>query len=236
MVALLVSMSVMAVMLSVALPVWRTAAQREREAELIFRGEQYAQAIELYSRRFGGYPTTIDVLLADSQPFLRKRYTDPMTDGEFQVVYLGQMAPQQPGMPGQPQGRGGQPGAPGVPAPRQPGAPASPFTTQPGGGAGPIIGVVSRSTQPSLRLYNGRGRYNEWMFVATEATQDPGVPGGAQTPGMPAGRGGGIGQQPGPPGPGREGMPVPPRGGGPGRGPGGRGIGPGIQIPGRQGF
>jgi len=45
MAALLVGLSVMSIMLSMALPVWRTATQREREAELVFRGEQYAQAI-----------------------------------------------------------------------------------------------------------------------------------------------------------------------------------------------
>ena len=37
---LLVSIFVMSLLLSMALPVWHHAAQREREAELIFRGEQ----------------------------------------------------------------------------------------------------------------------------------------------------------------------------------------------------
>ena len=45
MAALLVALAVMSLMLSMALPVWHHAAQREREAELIFRGEQYARAI-----------------------------------------------------------------------------------------------------------------------------------------------------------------------------------------------
>jgi type II secretory pathway pseudopilin PulG len=52
MVALLVAMAIMAVALSVALPSWKTAAQREREEELIFRGTQYARAIALYQRKF----------------------------------------------------------------------------------------------------------------------------------------------------------------------------------------
>ena len=38
--------SVMAVLLSAALPVWQTMVRRERETELIFRGEQYAHAAE----------------------------------------------------------------------------------------------------------------------------------------------------------------------------------------------
>jgi type II secretory pathway pseudopilin PulG len=49
MAALLVGLSVMSIMLGAALPVWQTAITREREAELIFRGEQYAHAISLVS-------------------------------------------------------------------------------------------------------------------------------------------------------------------------------------------
>ena len=48
MAALLVSLAVMSVLMSVALPAWRHEAQREKEAELVFRGEQYARAIALY--------------------------------------------------------------------------------------------------------------------------------------------------------------------------------------------
>ena len=51
MAALLVALGVMSLMLSIALPVWHHAAQGEREAELIFRGEQYARAIMLYQRQ-----------------------------------------------------------------------------------------------------------------------------------------------------------------------------------------
>ena len=54
MAALLVALAVMSLMLSMALPVWHHAAQREREAELIFRGEQYARAIMLYQRQTPG--------------------------------------------------------------------------------------------------------------------------------------------------------------------------------------
>ena len=53
MVVLLVSLSVMAVMMSVAMPVWKQTAQREKETELVFRGEQYARAIALFQRKHG---------------------------------------------------------------------------------------------------------------------------------------------------------------------------------------
>jgi type II secretory pathway pseudopilin PulG len=258
MAALLVAISVMSIMLSVALPVWRTALQREREEELVFRGEQYARAIDLFQRRTGGYPLTLDQL--EKTKSIRKLYKDPITGGDFQPVFVGQMIGGTPVVPGQ-QGRGaggqqgpgvrpgvmtGPPGATrGGQAPPR-GAGASPFT---GGGvgqagfgtpqtptAGPIIGVVSRSTADSLRVYNGRGKYNEWAFVATATTQQAGGvggPAGAQTPGPagPRGRGQGPGLQgPGGQNPGQQ----QPRGQGPGR----RGLpfpGRGLQLPGGRG-
>ena len=216
MAALLVGMAVMAIMLSMALPVWRTAAKREREAELVFRGEQYAHAIELFSRRNGGFPPSLDVLVQGR--YIRKLYTDPMTGkADFQPVYLGQPLPGQAAAPAQP-GRGGAGGGPigaplGTPlqggtAGRQPGTQGQPGPN----GAGPIVGVASRSEVESLRQYNGRGRYSEWAFVAVAATAQPGGLGGGQNPG--AGPGGG-GQNP---------------------GPGGGGLGAGRGVPGRQGF
>ncbi len=256
MAALLVGLSVMAIMLSMALPVWRTAVQREREAELVFRGEQYAHAIELFSRRNGGFPPSLAVL--EEGRYIRKLYKDPMTgEGDFQPVYFGQVppgqtaVPAQPGRGGQGGGQGGGPGGTPSTAPslggragQPPGAPGQPGSL----GAGPIIGVVSRSTAESLRLYNGRGRYNEWAFMAVVATTQPGAPGGAQNPGPgqqgEAGRGGmGTGQ--GGPGRGAElGLGLGGRGGqggGQGRGQGfrsgqpppGRGFpGPGGPAPG----
>src|SRR4029078_12862710 len=85
MAALLVAMSVMAVLMTVALPVWNTAAKREKEAELVFRGEQYARAIALYQRKFANaLPPSLDVLLNDR--YLRKKYKDPITGKDFQLL------------------------------------------------------------------------------------------------------------------------------------------------------
>src|SRR5262245_23381312 len=145
MVALLVAMSIMAVMLGLVLPVWQTAMRREREAELVFRGEQYVQAIRLFQRRYSGtFPPSIDVLV--EQRFLRRRYQDPVTRSDFRLLYADTEATRA------------------VAA-----ATAQGQTTAPSARGG-IIGVVSTSTNPSLRLYNGRGRYNEWRFVATDAS------------------------------------------------------------------
>src|SRR5436190_10959605 len=85
MVALLVLMAVMAVAMTVALPAWSTMARREREAELVFRGEQYARAIALFQRKYAGaFPPTVDVLITEH--VLRKKYKDPITNEDFQTI------------------------------------------------------------------------------------------------------------------------------------------------------
>src|SRR5215213_11551247 len=89
MAALLVAMSVMAVLMSALLPVWTHMATREKEEELIFRGKQYARAVGLFQRKFANTPPpTIDVLV--EQRFLRKKYKDPITNGDFQPIYANQ--------------------------------------------------------------------------------------------------------------------------------------------------
>ncbi len=86
MAALLVALSVMAVLASAAMPSWKQMTQREKEAELIFRGQQYARAIGLFQRRAGPgvNPPNLDVLL--QQKFLRKKYKDPITGGDFDLI------------------------------------------------------------------------------------------------------------------------------------------------------
>ena len=106
MAALLVTMAVMAVLMSAALPVWRHEAQREKETELVWRGLQYVRAIRLFQAKTGGLPPNIDVLLQGR--FLRKKYKDPITNDDFQVLNAGSPAPGQAGQsaqPGQPSQR-----------------------------------------------------------------------------------------------------------------------------------
>jgi type II secretory pathway pseudopilin PulG len=255
MAALLVSIGVLMVIMSVAMPVWRTQAQREKEAELIFRGEQYARAVNLYPRKMGpgNFPPSIDVLV--QQRFLRKKYKDPMTeDGEFDIITAAGAAGQSGlgGRGSQPPGRGGAgPVGPsmglsaptgrsgGLSAPPSRGGPSptgisppSPFGGSQGSpfgqaAAGGIMGVRSKSKESSFRSYNGATHYNEWSFLFANVSNRPGGVGGR--PGMP-GRGGT---------PGGPFMSTPDgRGPGGGRGPGSRGetprgfgpgTGPGIR-------
>ena len=218
MAVLLVAMTVMAVMMTVAMPVWKQMSQREKEAELVFRGLQYARAIELMQRKMpGALPPNIDILV--TQKFLRKKYKDPITGLDFDTVTPAQaVAPAAPGAQ-PPAGRGGATGPPGTgrsntpatppTAPVNPGAGAARPGAVAGGTQGGIIGVVSKSKETSIRLYNGRSHYNEWIFQAIQRTQAPGggAP-GSGTPGQPTPGGrGGRGQ---PPGGGRGGPGMPP--------------------------
>ena len=164
----------MGILMSVALPAWRQAARRAKEAELVFRGEQYARAIGLYQRRFAAaFPPSIDVLV--EQKFLRRKYKDPMTeDGEFQVLYQASLAASAPGdgsAPSTLSGSGSQAGTSG------PTGGAGPRGAVMGGPRGGVIGVVSKSEDESIRLYNDRDHYNEWLFVyITTTTQVGGAP------------------------------------------------------------
>jgi type II secretory pathway pseudopilin PulG len=221
MAALLVALSVMAVLMTVVMPVWRQAAQREKEDELVFRGLQYAHAIGLYERKYANTPPpTVDVLTQER--FLRKKYKDPITNADFVLIPSAQAQATTPGAGTTPAaaGRGI-----GTPTPARPGAPAA---GQGGGVTGGVIGVTSASTNKSIRIYNGGTRYSEWRFIYAPPAAAPGA-GGAPGTGGAAGRGGpGRQGQPGQPG-----VPGGPPGGpnGPGRGQpqGGpnRGAGPG---------
>jgi hypothetical protein len=60
------------------------AAQREKEAELLFRGDQYREAIAGYFRKERTYPRELAALLQDRRypmpvRHLRKLYPDPIT-------------------------------------------------------------------------------------------------------------------------------------------------------------
>lgn len=86
--ALLIAVAITAGALAAAGGVYSQAAQREKERELLFVGEQFRQAIALYYWRTPGgahqYPKDLEALLEDkrwpvTQRYLRKVYRDPMT-------------------------------------------------------------------------------------------------------------------------------------------------------------
>jgi type II secretory pathway pseudopilin PulG len=163
-VALLASITIMMILMAAAVPSWRYVMQNDREEELLYRGGEIADAIVRFQRKNGNaYPTSLDQLVKGK--FLRKLYKDPMTtEGKWRLVHQGQAI-----APIRPPGDGAQGRTPTT----------TTTTTLPGSGSrgtgtgglgtgslGPILGVASTSTEKSLRVFNGRTQYNEWIFAA----------------------------------------------------------------------
>ena len=140
--------------LTVAIPVLQTELQREKEAELIFRGRQYVEAVRLFQMKTPGrFPSSLGEL--EEKKFIRRLYKDPMTDkGEWNVVLpLGQ--------PGQ----AGNDGAQKVMV-----APESALA----GIQNPVVvGVVSSSTQKSIKLYYDQDSYDKWLFFYGQDPEKP---------------------------------------------------------------
>jgi type II secretory pathway pseudopilin PulG len=86
--ALLIAVAVGGAVLAAVGELTSHAQQREKEAELLFVGQQYREAIRAYYERSPGgakrYPKKLEDLLSDSrypvaQRYLRRPYSDPMT-------------------------------------------------------------------------------------------------------------------------------------------------------------
>ena len=80
--------------LAAAGTLWRTESQRDREADLLFIGDQYRQAIRSYYELDPAQPRlpqSIDDLLEDNRRpdvvrHLRRAYRDPLTGGAFALI------------------------------------------------------------------------------------------------------------------------------------------------------
>lgn len=88
-IAVLIFIAVMSAGLAAAAEVWHMALKRENEAQLLFAGDQFRNAILMYFVHAPGgtnrYPQRLEDLLKDprypdTKRYLRKIYTDPMTN------------------------------------------------------------------------------------------------------------------------------------------------------------
>jgi len=81
--------TVLLISLAAAAPSIYVEGQREKEKELIFRGEQYARAIELFHQQFKRYPSSVKELLhTNNMSFLRRPFRDPMTKaGKWRFIH-----------------------------------------------------------------------------------------------------------------------------------------------------
>src|SRR5690242_9660116 len=60
---LMMMVTILLISLTAALPSIYTEGQREKEEELIFRGNEYARAILFFHNKFGRYPSTVQELV-----------------------------------------------------------------------------------------------------------------------------------------------------------------------------
>ena len=112
--------------------------KRDREAEMIHRGTEYARAIKKFYKKNGRYPASLDDLDKGQIRFLRKRYTDPLVkDGKWKLLHYGDIQTllntSAPGIPAGALGQQGgtlSPGGAVVPGGASPGGGNSPFGSQ----------------------------------------------------------------------------------------------------------
>lgn len=91
--AIMLLMTLMLIALSVEAPRVAQQIKREKEEELIHRGNEYRNAIKKYFRKFGRYPVSIDQLEnTNNMRFLRKRYKDPITGkDDWKLIHVGEV-------------------------------------------------------------------------------------------------------------------------------------------------
>ncbi len=78
----------MAILWTMAVPSGERSFGARRKPSSSFAPRQYAHAIALYQRRYANaFPPSIDVLV--QQKFLRKKYKDPITGGDFRSAFSG---------------------------------------------------------------------------------------------------------------------------------------------------
>jgi hypothetical protein len=67
---------------------YRRSILRDREVEMMHRGDQYSRAVKRFYKKNGSYPASLDQLeKLNNIRYLRKRYKDPMSpNGEWKLV------------------------------------------------------------------------------------------------------------------------------------------------------
>jgi type II secretory pathway pseudopilin PulG len=75
---------------------WAMMMKRDREAELLFRGNRIKAALEAYGAEYqvrkgtrpNQYPVTMEQLTQPPKPYLQKIYKDPITGDEFDLIKI----------------------------------------------------------------------------------------------------------------------------------------------------
>ena len=149
----------MALSLSMAFRPLRMQLLRQKETQLIYRGEHLAKGIRGYYFRYGRFPHDLEELLGADPRLVRQIYKDPMTEsGEWELVYLGKESLstvqklQEDLFPG-----GGEK-----------------FNSQALLAHGQqIIGIRSKSTETGYKTYQYSQIHNDWFFNALQGMRRP---------------------------------------------------------------
>jgi len=109
---LIVTIAIILIVLSVAASKEAFTLHREREAESVRRANQYVRAIQLYYKKFGHYPASIEQLEhTNNVRYLRKQYIDPLTGkADYRLIGVGQNQTTVKGFFGEPLSGIGGPG------------------------------------------------------------------------------------------------------------------------------
>jgi type II secretory pathway pseudopilin PulG len=189
---LLLAASLLVIAAAVVAPMITLQIRRDQEEELIHRGMEYRRAIRAYAKHTGNFPLTLDQLEhATGNRYLRRRYKDPITGKDFRLLHMNDIAApgsgsNTPGVPSggsantaaeifsnasstevNPQdstgGQNAQAGSQGSPTPQAAASPAAPGSGANLGG-GVIMGVASSSPKKTIREFNHKNHYKDWLF------------------------------------------------------------------------
>jgi type II secretory pathway pseudopilin PulG len=157
-IALLVIIVIIGISLGAAGRYWSHVVLRDKEEELLFRGDQYRLAIESYFKAYPSapqYPSSIDDLLMDNRTagtrrHLRQRFKDPISGEDFVEIKH--------------------------PVTQRIIGVKSPSDKQPlkQSGFPDIYSGITTSNVPTVLIANAnffekKSKYSEWMFVSTIA-------------------------------------------------------------------
>jgi type II secretory pathway pseudopilin PulG len=179
---------------AVVAPTLAFQIKRDREEELVHRGVQYTRAIRNYTKRTGRYPVRAEDLLGGPDVrYIRKLYKDPITKGDFRFLHLDDVQPRAAdlnasGVRASTNGREIAQAANGASSSdtasdsTDPQAQRDPQPNAPEGTSGEaaaatangaktesqpgmlIFGVVSKSKARSIREFDHKDHYNDWLF------------------------------------------------------------------------
>ena len=115
-IGLVVACFLLLLTLGIAAPRVAKQLERDREVESEHRAQEYVRAIQLYYKKNNRYPASVDELLGNPSGsggmslggsamnvrFLRQKWKDPLTGGEYRLIHFGEAKTEVKGFFGEP--------------------------------------------------------------------------------------------------------------------------------------